>query len=120
MRVIETYPDSKVDVRGIKTLDLCHPSIDCRGATTNITGEFILIMHQHACHGKNKTIHSYPQIDRYKNIVDNVSIKVRRVQHIATLDKYEINMNIRGALYYMTLHPYIDKEWSTISHVIIT
>ena len=40
-----------------------------------IPGEVIIIMHKHSCHGKNKTIHSSPEIEYYKNIVDDRSIK---------------------------------------------
>ena len=77
-------------------------------------------MHQHAHHGKNKTTHYSPQIDHYKNIVDDCSIKVGGGQHITTLDKHKIPMSIRGALPYMPLRPWTDKQWSTITHLILT
>ena len=77
-------------------------------------------MHQHACHGKNKTIHSSLQIDHFKNIVDYLYIKVGGAQHIITLDEHEIRMSIRGTLSYMTLSPCTNKEWGTIPHVLLT
>ena len=77
-------------------------------------------MYQHACHGKNKTIHSSPQIEHYKNIVDDHSINVGGGQHIATLDKHKIPMSIQGGLPCMPLHPYTNKEWSTLPRVILT
>ena len=77
-------------------------------------------MNQHAHHGKNKTIKASPQIEHYKNIVEDHSIKVGGGRHITTLDKCKIPTSIRGALPYMKLCPYTDKEWSTLTHVILT
>ena len=68
-------------------------------------------MHQHACHGKNKTIYSSHQIDHCKNIVDNRSIKVGDAHHITALDKYKVPMSIRGVLPYMTFNSCTYKEW---------
>ena len=77
-------------------------------------------MHQHACHGKNKTTHSSPHIEHYKNVADDRSIKVGGGQHITTLDKHKIPMSIWGALPYMPLRPCIDNEWETLPHVVLT
>ena len=75
VRVIETYPDRKVDIRGIDNYQISSiPLVTAGGVTTTTTGELIVFMHQHA--SKNKTIHFSPQIDHYKNIVDDCSIKV--------------------------------------------
>ena len=63
---------------------------------------------------------SSPKIDHYKNILDNLSIKIVGVQHVTTLDKHKIPMSIRGAFPYMTLLTYTDKEWSTLYHAILT
>ena len=79
----------------------------------------MLFVHQCACHGKNKTIHSSPQIDHCKNIVDDHSIKVSSGQHITTLDKFKIPISIRGALPYIKLCPCTDKEWENLPHVIL-
>ena len=61
-----------------------------------MTGEVIVIIHQHKCHGKNKTIHSFPQIEHHKNIVDNLSIKVGVGQHFTNLEKHKNPMSILG------------------------
>ena len=110
VRVVETHPDLNVYIRGIDNHQISDiPLVTAEGVTTTITGEVIVIMHQHACYGKNKTIYSSPQIDHYNNIVDDRYIKVGGGQYITTLDKYKIHMSIRGALPCMTLRPYIDK-----------
>ena len=63
MRVIDTHPDRKADIRGIDSHCVTIISIEtARGASTTTIGEVIAIMNQHACHGKNKTIH--PPLDR--------------------------------------------------------
>ena len=99
MIIIETYPDSKVEIRGA---DNHHVSVillvTTGGATTTIIGEVIVIMYQHACNGKNTTINSSPQIENYRSIVDDHSIQVGGVQHITTLNIHRIHMSIRGAL----------------------
>ena len=77
-------------------------------------------MHQHACHGKNKTIHSSPHVDHCKNILDDWSIKVGGGQHITTLDKHKTYVCIRRALPYILLYPNTDKEWITIPHIMVT
>ena len=110
VRVIETHPDRKVYVRDIDNHQISAITlVTAGGVTTTTTGEVIVITHQHAHHGKNKTIHSSPHIEHYKNIVDDRSIKVDGGQHITTLDKCKIPMSIRGALPYMPLRPYTDK-----------
>ena len=71
------------------------------GLTTTVTGEVIVVMDQHAFHGKNKIIHSSPKIDHFKNMLDDRSIKVGSGQHVATLDKHKTRVSVRGALAYM-------------------
>ena len=99
VRVIAKHPDRTVDVRGIDNHEITHiPLVTAGGVTSTTSGEVIVIMHQHACHGKNKTIHSSPQIEHYENKVDDRSIKVGSGQHTTTLDNYKIPMSIRNAL----------------------
>lgn len=121
MRFVETHPDRKVDIRDTGNHQISAiPLVTSGRATTTITGEVIVIMHQYACHDKNKTMNSSPQIEHYKNILDDFSIKIGGGQHITTLDKHKIPMSIRGALPYMSLRPYTDKEWSILPHVMLT
>ena len=118
-RVIETHPNCKVDIRSIDNHEITAIFATAGVATSTITGEVILIRHQHADHGKNKNIHSSPQIEHCKSIVDDRSIKVGGGQCIATLDKYKIPISIQGALPCMPLRPCTDKEWETLPHVVL-
>ena len=54
--------------------------------TLTTSGEIILIIHQHVCHGKNKIIHSSHQIEHYDNKVNGRCIKVGGGQHTTTSD----------------------------------
>ena len=110
-RVIETHLDRKVDIRAIENHEITViPLVTVGGVTSTIRGEVILIMHQYAYHGENKTIHSSPQIEHSKNIVDDRSIKVGGGQHITTLDNYKIPISIRGTLPCIPLRLCTDKE----------
>ena len=121
MRVIETHLDYKVYIRGIDEHQISAISlVTSGGVTITITGEVTVIMYQHECHGKNKNIHYSPQIDHYKNIIDDRSIKVGDGKHIATLDKCKIHISIREAFLYMPLCPYTNKEWINLPQVILT
>ena len=63
VRVIAKRQDRTVDVRGIENHEIASiPLVTAGGVTLTTSGEIIVIMHQHACHGKNKTIHLSPQI----------------------------------------------------------
>ena len=112
LELLAKYPDRTVDVRYINNLETTSiPLVTTGGVTLTTSGELIVIMHQHAHHGKNKTIHSSPQIEHCKNKVDDRSIKAGGGQHITTLDNYKMPMAIRNALPYMLLCPYTDSEW---------
>jgi hypothetical protein len=120
VRVIAKYPDRTADVHGIDNHDITSiPLVTAGGVTLTNSGEVIVIMYQHACHGKNKTIRSSPQIEHYKNKVDDRSMKVGRGQHITTLDDYKIPISIRNSLPYVPLRPYTDSEWEKLPHVIL-
>ena len=76
-------------------------------------------MHQHVHHGKNKTINSSPQIEIYKNEIDDMSIKVGDVQRVITLDKHKVSTNVRNSLPYMSLRPHTENEWGKMLHTIL-
>ena len=77
-------------------------------------------MHQHENHGKNKKINYFPQIEHYKNTVDDKSIKLGGDQHANTLDNYKLPMSIRNTLPYVPLRLFTYKEWEQLTHVIFT
>ena len=110
-----------VDVRGADNHGIVYVALVTTGsvALTN-SGEVIIIMHQNAHHGKNKTINSSPQLVNCKNNADDRSIKVGGNQHMSILDNYKVPMSIRNALSYITLRPHTGNEWETLPHVIIT
>ncbi len=83
-------------------------------------GPIIVIMHQYAYLGKGKTIHSSAQIEYYKNSVDDKSSKVGDKQHIVTLDGYIISLNICNGLAYTDMSVPMNKEFSTLPHVVLT
>ena len=93
VRVIAKYADRTTDVRGLDNYEIASiPLVSADDVTLTTSGEVIIIMHQCACHGKNNTIYSSPQIDHYKNKLDDKSIKVGGGQHTTTLDHYKVPM----------------------------
>ena len=64
VRVIAKHPNWAVDVRGIDNHEIeSIPLVTTGSITLTTSGEVIIIIHQCACNGKNKTIHSSPQIE---------------------------------------------------------
>ena len=60
LRVIENYPDRKIDISSIENYEVTVITlVTVGGVISTITGEVILIMHQHAHHGKK----NYPLIN---------------------------------------------------------
>ena len=85
VRAIEKHPDKTCDIKGAYNHEVpSMPIVTTGGVTSTISGEFVLIMHQYAYHPKCATIHSSAQIECYKNMVDDRSMKVGGRQHITT------------------------------------
>ena len=80
----------------------------------------IAILQQYAYTGKGKTIHSCVQLEAFKQVVYDKSLKAGGKQRIETLDGYIIPLNIRSGLPYMNMRPYTNKEWEDLPHVILT
>jgi len=80
----------------------------------------IAILHQYAYTGKGKSIHSSRQMESFKQLVYDKSIKVGGKQRIETTDGYIIPINFRNGLPFISLRPYKDKEWNDLPHVTIT
>ena len=111
----------QVDIQGIDNHCINDiPIVTAGGIVNTQKGEVIAILHQYAYVGKGKTIHSCGQMEAYKQVVHDKSIKVGGKQRIETLDGYIIPLNIRHGLPYMTIRPYTDTEWETLPHVIMT
>ena len=69
---------------------------------------------------KNKTIYLSPQIEHFKNKVDDRSIKVGGGQHTNTLDDCKFHVSIRKVLTYAPLLPRTDSEWEKLNHMMLT
>ena len=104
------HQDSTVDACRIDNHEITSIHLETAGSVTLSTSvEVIAIMIQCAGHGKNKTMHSSPQIENHKNTVDEKSIKVGGGKHVTTLDNCKLPMSIRNALPYVPLRPCADK-----------
>jgi hypothetical protein len=91
------------------------------GAVVNTQrGPVIVIMNQYAGTLKGKTIHSSGQLEWFKQLVDDKSIKVGGLQRITTPEGYVIPINIRSGLPYVTMRPYTDDKWENFPHVMLT
>ena len=87
VRVIDENPDRTVDFSGTDNHEIASITlVTAGGVTLNTSGEVITIMHHHEYHWKNKIIYASPQIEHYKNKVDDRSIKVGGGKHVTTLD----------------------------------
>ena len=105
----------QVDVQGIDNHQIVDIPIVTAGAVVKTQrGEVIIILHQYAYTGKGKTIHSSGQMEWYKQIVDDKSVKVGGKQHIKTLEGYVIPLDIKSGLPYVKMRPYTDAEWDTL------
>jgi hypothetical protein len=97
------------------------PIITTSGVVKTQHRPVIAILPHYAYLGSGKTIHSAAQLEHYQNDVNDHSIKVHGgLQRILTLDGYVIPINIVGGLPYISMHPYMDDEWDTLPHVILT
>jgi len=111
-----------VDVRGIDNHQIVDIPIVTAGGVVKTQHEpAIVILHQYAYTGQGRTIHSSAQLEWYKNDVNDKSMKVAGgLQCILTNDGYVIPINMRDGLLYVSLHPYTDEEWESLSHIILT
>ena len=84
-------------------------------------GKFIGIFNEYAYLGKGSSIHSSGQLEWFKTLVDEKSIKVGGTQLITTLDGYSVPLLIRDGLAYATsLGRPTDQDMDTYPHVFFT
>ena len=120
VRIVEQLHRS-VEIQGINNHQLNNiPIVTSAGVAKSQRGDIIVILNQYAYMGKGTSIHSSPQIEFYKNHVDDRAIKVGGRQLIQTNDGYVIPLNMKSALPLMSLRPYSDKEWDNLPHVNLT
>ena len=80
---------TKCNVTGIDSHDLQGLDVVQRAALVKTNHSIVnLIMNVYACYGKGHTIHSFGQIEWFKNSVDDRSVQVGGKQRICTIDGY--------------------------------
>ena len=110
-----------VDVTGIDNHELnALKIVDASARVMTQRGPVILVMRQYAYHGRDRTIHSAPQIEFYKNRVDDRSMKAGGLQCIKTVEGYYLPLDIVCGLPYLRMEPNTDDEWKSLPHVILT
>jgi hypothetical protein len=80
----------------------------------------ILIMHQYAIYQQNRTIHSSVQLEHFKSVVDDRSVKAGGMQRITTNKGYIFPLDIIGGLPYLKMRPYTDTEFDSLPHDILS
>ena len=107
---------------GIDNHQIINIPIITAGAVINTQhGEVMAIMNQFAYTGKGKTILSSAQLKWFKSDVNDKPMKVPGgLKCILTIEGYTIPLNIKAGLPYIMMHPYMDDEWDTLPHVILT
>jgi hypothetical protein len=94
--------------------------VTAAGLVESQHGPIILILHQYACLGRGKTIHSSAQLEHYHNKVEDCSRVVGGQQRTVTLEDYIIPLHIRQGLPYMDMRQPTDKEFESLPHIILT
>ena len=112
----------KISISGIDNHQMNDmPVITAGGVAKSQYGDVILIFHQYAYNPLGKTIHSSLQLEHFKNIVNDKSMKVPGgTQSILTNDGHIFPLDILHGLPYMSIRPFKDAEWEVLPHVIMT
>jgi hypothetical protein len=110
-----------VDVTGIDNHELNQLKIvDATAKALSHRGFVIIVMRQYAYHGKGRTIHSAGQLEYYKNVVDDRSMKCGGRQCITTNDGFVLPLDIINGLPHLRMAPNTDKEFEELPHVVLT
>jgi hypothetical protein len=123
MRVVATNEGRTVNITGIDNHQMVKIPIVTAGAyMTSNKGPVIGIFHQYGWVKSGRSIHSSPQLEHYKNDVNERSMRVGGIQRISTPDGYAFPLDIIDGLPHLDVRPYTDDEWNdpNIPHVIMT
>ena len=118
MRVIyKTH--RKINISGIDNHEVTGLDVVTAATLLNTSlGKVIGIFNEYAYLGKGSSIHSSGQLEWFKTLVDEKSIKVGGTQLITTLDGYSVPLLIRDGLAYATsLGKPTDQDMDTYPHV---
>ena len=121
MRVIyKTH--HKINISGIDNHEVNGLDVVTAATLLNTSlGKVIGIFNEYAYLGKGSSIHSSGQLEWFKTLVDEKSIKVGGTQLITTLDGYSVPLLIRDGLAYATsLGRPTDQDMDTYPHVFFT
>ena len=111
----------EVDVTGIDNQELnALKLVDASAKVITQLGPAIVILRQYTYHGRDRSIHSAGQIEHYKNIVNDRSMKVGGSQHVRTNDGYILPLDIINGLPYLKMCPNTDQEFDELPHIILT
>jgi hypothetical protein len=123
-RVIERHPHQTVDmICGINNHQITSiPIVTAGAAVRSQRGDVILIMHQYAHHPQEgSSIHSSCQLESLANDDNGKLIHIPGgLQRIQTVDGYVFPLSIRDGLPYLGMRPYLDVEYESPPHVILT
>ena len=95
-RIISAY---RIDDHEINSILI----VTAREVTKSVVQEIIIILNQYTYYDKGKTIHSAGQIEYFRNLVDDWSIKVKEKQNIITNDRFKIPIIIKDSLHCIPL-----------------
>ena len=109
----------KVNISGIDNHEVTGLDVVTAATLLNTSlGKVIGIFNEYAYLGKGSSIHSSGQLEWFKTLVDEKSIKVGGTQLITTLDGYSVPLLIRDGLAYATsLGRPTDQDMDTYPHV---
>ena len=112
----------KINISGIDNHEVTGLDVVTAATLLNTSlGKVIGIFNEYAYLGKGSSIHSSGQLEWFKTLVDEKSIKVGGTQLITTLDGYSVPLLIRDGLAYATsLGRPTDQDMDTYPHVFFT
>ena len=112
----------KINISGIDNHEVTGLDVVTAATLLNTSlGKVIGIFNEYAYLGKGSSIHSSGQLEWFKTLVDEKSIKVGGTQLITTLDGYSVPLLIRDGFAYATsLGRPTDQDMDTYPHVFFT
>ena len=112
----------KINISGIDNHEVTGLDVVTAATLLNTSlGKVIGIFNEYAYFGKGSSIHSSGQLEWFKTLVDEKSIKVGGTQLSTTLDGYSVPLLIRDGLAYATsLGRPTDQDMDTYPHVFFT
>ena len=122
VQICESSTNRKINISGIDNHEVTGLDVVTAATLLNTSlGKVIGIFNEYAYLGQGSSIHSSGQLEWFKTLVDEKSIKVGGTQLITTLDGYSVPLLIRDGLAYATsLGRPTDQDMDTYPHVFFT